>query len=156
MQLIIWDKNLELNVFRTHAVLYIQLRAHSHRQPYLGTVEKVEDFFSEHCLELGSFWVNRLCQPSFLCCCSLLSLMAYLAALPLYFFLFIYIPVVSSEHFALQALGICRSCSEILQSERKKRSLLPQAVQNASKHAQNTANSSLTVTTVVLLSQYQT
>lgn len=74
----------------------------------------------------------------------------------LYFFLFIYIPVVSSEHFALQALGICRSCYEILQSERKKRSLLPQAVQNASKHAQNTANSSLTVTTVVLLSQYQT
>lgn len=47
--------------------------------------------------------------------------MAYLAAPPLYFFLFVYIPVVSSEHFALQALGICRSCYEILQSERKKK-----------------------------------
>lgn len=39
---------------------------------------------------------------------------------------------------------------------KEERSLLPQAVQNASKHVQNTANSSLTGITVLLLSQNQT
>lgn len=94
-------------------------------------MEKVEDF----CFRalLGT-WIFLSQQTVAAIIPQLLpfAVTAYLAA-PLLYFLFIHISVVSSGHFALQTLGICRSCYEILLSERKKETFFLKQPQNMLK-----------------------
>ena len=122
MWFIIWEKNAVLNAFHTQAALYAQQRAHSHREPCSGTLEKAADFCFRALLGtwvfLGLQALSAISAAAVCCSFWLTSLHALFP--PPYYFLPRYNPEESSEHFALQAWGICRSCYETLLCERKK------------------------------------
>lgn len=126
MRLIIQKKNTILNIFHiyTHAVCTTE-----GTQPQITLLKDLGKggklLFQSTSLNLGlceATCFTSHCSSASAICCHFWLLQLHSLFPTLYYFLCRYIPRVSPEHFALQALGFCRSCFEILLCERKKES----------------------------------
>lgn len=124
MWLIIQEKNTILNIFHTYTHAVCTTEGTQPQKTFLKDLGKGEKLlFQSTSLNLGlgeATCFTSYCPSASAICCHFWLLELHSLFPTLYFSL--YLPRVSPEHSALQALGICRSCFEILLCERKKES----------------------------------